>query len=89
MPYTDHQGGRLVANVGLWVAERRRQLYISQRALARATGINQSIISRLEHGLTPGLTLVRLAPILHVLGWPPLPSDQEVRPIDQTPFASY
>ena len=60
-----------VVAVGRWIAEHRRARGWSQRAFARACGINQSTISRLEAGKMPSITLMRLAGILRVLGWPP------------------
>ena len=71
MPFSDRRSTPDVAAVGRWIAQRRRALLLSQRALARACGINQSTVSRLEAGLAPSMTLGRLALILRALGWPP------------------
>ena len=71
MPYTDHPPTDETMRIGAWVRARRRDFGLSQRALAGRSGVSQSIISRLENGLAPGLTLIRLARILLVLDWPP------------------
>jgi len=45
---------------------------VSQRQLARVCHMSQSMISRLESGQTPGMSMAKLARVLHVLGWPPV-----------------
>jgi transcriptional regulator with XRE-family HTH domain len=54
--------------IGRGLRERRIALGWSQRSLARATGINQSTISRAERGLIRGLRLRYLATLWQALG---------------------
>jgi transcriptional regulator with XRE-family HTH domain len=54
---------------------------LSQDTLAEWSGISQSTISRIEHGLTPGAGLVTFARLVHVLGYRSIlrPRDEDVR----------
>jgi DNA-binding XRE family transcriptional regulator len=59
-------GGWLFAQIAGQVAERRRELGLSQAELARMTGTTQSAIARLESGQRPPRidTLLRIAEAL-------------------------
>jgi len=54
--------------LGSQVVRARRQHGSSQRGLERATGIDQSTISRIEHGQASGLPLWRFALLVSALG---------------------
>lgn len=54
--------------MGAAVARRRRQLRMSQRELARRSGVHQSSISRFEHGLQFCIRWSRFARLVVVLG---------------------
>jgi DNA-binding XRE family transcriptional regulator len=54
-------------SLGSFVRERRRALGLSQAALERATGVDQTTISRLENGKLYHLRLSRLAAIFRVI----------------------
>lgn len=58
--------GSLFASIAGRVAERRRELDLSQQELARLTGTTQSAIARLESGQRPPRidTLLRIASAL-------------------------
>ena len=49
----------------------RRNNGMSQRRLAIKAGLNQSSISRLEHGHLPGLQLYRAVTLLRIIGLMP------------------
>ena len=51
--------------------ELRKESGLTHAELAAKIGQSRAQISRLENGLAPGLTLIRLAGILLVLDWPP------------------
>lgn len=55
--------------IGQLVYEGRRDAGITQRHLGRLAGVNQSTISRLEHGRLNGMRLTRLAQVLATLEW--------------------
>jgi transcriptional regulator with XRE-family HTH domain len=54
--------------IGAAVKRRRRQKFLSQVRLAQMTGIPQSTISRFENGRRCGLSWVRFARLVGVLG---------------------
>jgi transcriptional regulator with XRE-family HTH domain len=54
--------------IGAAVKRRRRQKFLSQSRLAQMTGIPQSTISRFENGRRCGLSWVRFARLVGVLG---------------------
>ncbi|HEV8281795.1 MAG TPA: helix-turn-helix transcriptional regulator [Candidatus Limnocylindrales bacterium] len=54
--------------IGAAVKRRRRQKFLSQARLAQMTGIPQSTISRFENGRRCGLSWVRFARLVGVLG---------------------
>jgi transcriptional regulator with XRE-family HTH domain len=56
--------------IGAGLRRQRAALGWSQRKLAAEAGVDQSLISRLEHGLAPGIRYERFARILWALGWP-------------------
>ena len=47
----------------------RRQSGLSQQKVADRAAVSQSVISRLEHGKAPGVTVERLIRICDVMGW--------------------
>lgn len=56
--------------MGSGLRRERASLGWSQRKLAAEAGVDQSLISRLEHGKAPGIRYERFARILWALGWP-------------------
>jgi ribosome-binding protein aMBF1 (putative translation factor) len=54
--------------IGRVVRERRRRLGISQQVLGRLSGVDQSVISRLENGKLVHLRWSRFAAIVETLG---------------------
>jgi hypothetical protein len=62
-------------SLGQLVYDGRRRLYLSQDALERASGLDQTVISRLERGLLLSLRLERLARVFGVL-YPARPPDR-------------
>jgi transcriptional regulator with XRE-family HTH domain len=54
--------------VGMRFRHGRRQAGISQRRLADRSGVSQSEISRLERGMTPGMSAYRVFAIALALG---------------------
>ena len=72
MPYTFRAHDRRVTAaliaLGRAVEHARGRQLLSQEALEARSGIDQSTISRFEHGLAPGLRLDRVAHILAGLG---------------------
>lgn len=54
--------------IGRLVRERRRQLGISQQHLGRLSGVDQSVISRLENGKLTSLRWSRFATVVRALG---------------------
>ena len=70
MPYTFRPHDRRVTAamiaLGRAVERARASQGISQEVLESRCGIDQSIISRFENGLAPGLRLDRVA---HILAW--------------------
>jgi transcriptional regulator with XRE-family HTH domain len=54
--------------IGAAVKRRRRQKFLTQRQLANKTSIPQSTISRFENGLRCGLSWIRFARLVGVLG---------------------
>jgi transcriptional regulator with XRE-family HTH domain len=53
--------------VGAAVKRRREHLRLSQRDVERRSGVSQSVISRLENGLLPGLTWGRFVLLVNAL----------------------
>jgi DNA-binding Xre family transcriptional regulator len=53
--------------IGRMVKRRRTMLGWSQRDLARACGLSQSVISRLENGCLPGIRFSRFARLVDAL----------------------
>ena len=72
-----------LALMGAAVARRRRYLRMSQRELARRSGIQQSSISRFEHGLQFCIRWSRFARLVVVLGG--LDFDLDRRDADRPP----
>jgi hypothetical protein len=54
--------------IGLLVRRRRQRLGLSQRQLELLSGIDQSVISRLENGLLTGLRWSRFAQLVEAIG---------------------
>jgi transcriptional regulator with XRE-family HTH domain len=69
--------------MGAAVARRRRKLRMSQRELARRSGVHQSSISRFEHGLQFCIRWSRFARLVVVLGG--LDFDLDRRDADRPP----
>jgi hypothetical protein len=59
-----------LALIGSGLRRERHRLDWSQRKLAEVAGVDQSLISRLENGLAPGIRYERFIRILWALGWP-------------------
>ena len=72
-----------LALMGAAVARRRQRLRMSQRELARRSGVDQSSISRFERGLQFGIRWSRFARIVVVLGG--LDFDLDARATSQPP----
>jgi transcriptional regulator with XRE-family HTH domain len=58
------RGWELVGNA---VKRRRRALHWSQRDLERASGVDQTVISRLENGILPGIRFSRFARLVEAM----------------------
>ena len=58
------------------VRQERVHARVSQRRLARLTGVSQSTISRFESGMAAGMRIDRLAAILAALGLEVRPGDR-------------
>lgn len=56
-----------LAIIGREIRRCRHELWMSQQGLANASGVSQSIISRLENGTLTSLRLIRLAAIVAAL----------------------
>jgi hypothetical protein len=91
MPFStfdiDEDDGPIIVGavwLGRAVKERRRVLGISQRQLEAVTGIDQTLISRLETGRLKGIKHSRLLLLIGMLGGldpnAPPPSMVDVRP---------
>jgi predicted transcriptional regulator len=66
--------------LGAAVKRRRYAIHWSQRDLQRASGVHQSVISRLENGILPGIRFSRFARLVAAMNGlevdrphPPLP----------------
>ncbi|MBA2381021.1 MAG: helix-turn-helix transcriptional regulator [Chloroflexi bacterium] len=66
-PWIDPAVQAALDRVGDQIRDGRNFLSMSQAQLERLSGLDQTAISRLEHGLMPGLRLHRLAAVLAVL----------------------
>ena len=56
--------------IGSGLRRARRERGWSQRELARLASVDQSLISRLENGIAPGIRYERFVRILWALEWP-------------------
>jgi DNA-binding Xre family transcriptional regulator len=78
MEYADVRTARGCAWIGRLVRRRRERIGLSQRQLQQLSGLDQSVISRLETGQLLGLRFSRLAHLVDALGGigeaDPLPS---------------
>jgi transcriptional regulator with XRE-family HTH domain len=68
MPGVDVRTARGYARLGRLVRRPRERIGLSQRELHRLSGIDQSVISRLETGQLRGLRFSRLARLVDALG---------------------
>jgi ribosome-binding protein aMBF1 (putative translation factor) len=68
MQDADGRTARGYARIGRLVRRRRERIGLSQRQLQRLSGIDQSVISRLETGQLRGLRFSRLARLVDALG---------------------
>lgn len=66
----DPERDAFLAMIGAGLRRERNSRGWSQRSLASAAGVDQSLISRLENGVAPGIRYDRFARILWALGWP-------------------
>lgn len=64
----DERTMRGYGRIGRLVRRRRERIGLSQRDLHRLSGIDQSVISRLETGRLRGLRFSRLARLVDALG---------------------
>jgi len=62
---------RALEGIDRTVREARHVGGLTQRDLQDLSGVHQSMISRLENGLAPGMRIVALARIMAGLGWAP------------------
>lgn len=53
-----------LVEIGFWVREARRQAHMTQQHVENVSGVDQTIISRLENGRLQSLRLVRLAAVV-------------------------
>ncbi len=65
---SDHPGIVGAQAIGRVLRRRREQLGLSQRQLERLSGLDQSVISRLENGKTKGIRFGRFAFLVGSLG---------------------
>jgi len=65
---TDARAATGYRMIGRLVRERRRRLGISQQHLGRLSGVDQSVISRLENGKLASLGWSRFAAVVCALG---------------------
>jgi transcriptional regulator with XRE-family HTH domain len=65
--YVDPWAREALKRVGRGIAAARHAHGLSQLQLERLSGVDQTTISRLEHGLAPGIRLERLARIAAAL----------------------
>jgi transcriptional regulator with XRE-family HTH domain len=89
---TDRRVRRGFVSIGGVVRRRRHQIALSQRAVERLSGVDQTVISRLENGKLYGLRWARFARIVDALGGlddslaraerPPWPGSTEGGPPD-------
>ena len=75
----------VLRNIGRRVRHLRMAMGLSQRALAAMTDIDQSVISRFENGLAPGMRVDKAAAILAALGADRL---DRLQPADPTSWAA-
>ena len=68
MEDTDARTARGYARIGRQFRRRRERIGFSQRQLQELSGIDQSVISRLETGKLRGLRFSRLARLVDALG---------------------
>ncbi len=65
--YVDPSARDALKRIGRGIAAARRAHGLSQLQLEQLSGVDQTTISRLEHGLAPGIRLERLARIAAAL----------------------
>jgi transcriptional regulator with XRE-family HTH domain len=53
-----------LATIGRWVKDARRRAQMTQQHVENVSGVDQTIISRLENGRLLSLKLVRLAAVV-------------------------
>ena len=61
--------------IGSWIKEGRRATHMTQQLVENISGVDQSVISRLENGKVHSMRLVRLAAVIGAIYDPrPRPS---------------
>jgi hypothetical protein len=60
-----------LTELGAWLKQLRRNAGMTQYQIERITGVDQTVISKLENGRQMSLRLTRLATVIGVLADPP------------------
>jgi hypothetical protein len=64
-----------LAQIASWVKEGRRATHMTQQLVENISGVDQTVISRLENGKVHSMRLVRLAAVIGAIYDPrPLPT---------------